>query len=52
LDLSKKQCELPEKSKEKWFYNPIFSSIDEGSFKPLYSEKASRPNVAENILSL
>jgi len=50
LDLSKKQRDLLEKSKEKWFYNLIFSMIDEGSFKPLYSEKASRPNVAVNIL--
>jgi hypothetical protein len=50
LDLSKRQRDLLDKSKEKWFYNLIFSSIDEGSFKPLYSEKASRPNVAVNIL--
>ena len=50
LELSKKQRGLLEKSKEKWFYNLIFSGIDEGNFRPLYSEKASRPNVAVNIL--
>jgi len=50
LELSKKQRNLLDSSKEKWFYNLIFSGIDEGNFKPLYSEKASRPNVAVNIL--
>jgi len=50
LELSDKQRDLLEKSKEKWFYNLIFSNIDEDKFKPLYSEKASRPNVAVNIL--
>jgi len=50
LELSEKQRNLLDKSKEKWFYNLIFSNIDEGKFKPLYSEKASRPNVAVNIL--
>ncbi len=50
LELGKKQRDLLENSKEKWFYRLIFSGIDEGSFKPLYSEKASRPNVAVNIL--
>jgi len=50
LELGKKQRDLLENSKEKWFYSLIFSGIDEGSFKPLYSEKASRPNVAVNIL--
>jgi len=49
-ELSKKQRDLLEKSKEKWFYNLIFSNIDESKFKSLYSEKASRPNVAVNIL--
>jgi len=50
LELCDKQRNLLEKSKEKWFYNLIFSNIDENKFKPLYSEKASRPNVAVNIL--
>jgi hypothetical protein len=49
-ELSKKQCELLKKSKEKWFYNLIFKNINENEFKPLYSEIASRPNTAVNIL--
>ena len=49
-ELSKKHRELLESSKEKWFYNLIFSNINENSFKPLFSDKASRPNVAVNIL--
>lgn len=49
-ELSKKQRELLDNSKEKWFYKLIFSNIDEMAFKPLYSTKASRPNVAANIL--
>lgn len=50
IELSKKQRDLLEKSKEKWFYKLIFSNIDENKFRPLYSTKASRPNVAVNIL--
>jgi len=50
LELSKKQRDLLENSREKWFYNLIFSGINEDNFKPLYSEKASRPNIAVNIL--
>ncbi len=49
-ELSKKQVSLIEKTKEKWFYNLIFKNINEQDFKPLYSEIASRPNVAVNIL--
>lgn len=49
-ELSKKQCDLLGKSKEKWFYNLVFKNINEHDFKPLYSEIASRPNVAVNIL--
>lgn len=49
-ELSKKQRELLENSKEKWFYNLILSNIDENNFKFLFSDKASRPNVAVNIL--
>lgn len=37
-------------SKEKWFYKLIFQKINENDFKPLYSDKASRPNTAVNIL--
>ncbi len=49
-ELCKKQRDLLEKSREKWFYNLILKNINENKFKPLYSEKASRPNVAVNIL--
>jgi len=50
IELSKIQRDLLEISKEKWFYNLILRNINENNFKPLYSEKASRPNVAVNIL--
>lgn len=50
IELSKKQRELLENSKEKWFYNLILTNIDENDFKSLFSDKASRPNVAVNIL--
>ncbi len=49
-ELGKKQRDLLEQSKEKWFYNLVLRNINENKFKPLYSEKASRPNVAVNIL--
>ena len=49
-DLCKMQRELLNSSKEKWFYNLILRNINENNFKSLYSEKASRPNVAVNIL--
>ncbi len=49
-DLCKIQRELLETSKEKWFYNLILRNINENNFKTLYSQKASRPNVAVNIL--
>jgi hypothetical protein len=32
------------------FYRELFCRIDEGIFAPLYSEEASRPNVAVNVL--
>lgn len=48
---------LPEKQRQRleasWagvFYEEVFSRIDERIFAVLYSEKASRPNVAVNIL--
>jgi len=44
------QKDLLTTSKEKWFYNLILRNVNENNFKPLYSEKASRPNVAVNIL--
>jgi len=50
MELCKMQRDLLEISKEKWFYNLILKNVNENNFKPLYSEKASRPNVAVNIL--
>jgi len=49
-ELSAKQRKLLERSKEKWFNNLILRNINENDFKSLYSEIASRPNVAVNIL--
>ncbi len=49
-ELSKMQRDTLDTSKEKWFYNLILRNIDENFFMPLYSKKASRPNVAVNIL--
>jgi hypothetical protein len=49
-ELCKMQKDLLTTSKEKWFYNLILRNVNENNFKPLYSEKASRPNVAVNIL--
>jgi len=49
-ELSKKQRGLLDVSKERWFYKLILRNINENNFKALYSEKASRPNVAVNIL--
>ena len=49
--------ELPEKQRKRlensWagtFYKEFFCRIDEEAFAVLYSEKASRPNVAVNVL--
>lgn len=50
IELCKMQRDLLDTSKEKWFYNLILRNVNENNFKPLYSEKASRPNVAVNIL--
>ena len=49
-ELGKKQRDLLENSREKWFYNLVLRNINENKFKPLYSEKASRPNAPVNIL--
>ncbi len=43
-ELSKKQLDLLENSREKWFYNLVLRNIDENKFKPFYSQKASCPN--------
>ena len=50
-ELSEKQRKSLEDTKEKWFYKLIFCNINENIFKPLYSDKASRPNIAVNILA-
>lgn len=49
-ELSEKQQEYIKNSKEKWFYKLIYRNINEDNFKTLFSEKASRPNVAVNVL--
>jgi hypothetical protein len=49
-ELSEKQRKLLDRSKEKWFNKLILRNINENDFKSLYSEIASRPNVAVNIL--
>jgi len=49
-ELSKKQRNMLEGSKEKWFYHLILRNINEMDFKALYSDKASRPNAPVNIL--
>jgi len=49
-ELCKKQRDLLDASKEKWFYNLILRNVNENNFKLLYSEIASRPNIAVNIL--
>ena len=49
-ELSEKQRKLLDRSKEKWFNKLILRNINEDDFKTLYSEIASRPNVAVNIL--
>ncbi len=49
-DLSENQRKKLDNSKEKWFYGLIFRNINENDFKPIYSRKVSRPNVAVNIL--
>lgn len=49
-ELCKMQQDLIGNSREKWFYNLILRNINENNFKLLYSKKASRPNVAVNIL--
>ena len=49
-DLSQKQREMLEGSKEKWFYHLVLRSINEMDFRALYSGKASRPNAPVNIL--
>jgi hypothetical protein len=49
-ELNKRQRDLLKSSKEKWFYYLILRNINEMDFRPLYSDKASRPNAPVNIL--
>lgn len=48
--LGKRQRDLLASSKEKWFYTLVLRNINEHDFKPLFSGKASRPNVGVNVL--
>jgi hypothetical protein len=41
-ELCKMQLDLPDASKEKWFYNLKLRNVSEINFKPLYSEKVSK----------
>lgn len=50
LDLSQKQRDLLNNTKESWFFKLIFCNIKEQDFKPLYSDKSSRPNTPVNVL--
>lgn len=49
-DLPDKQRQRLESSWARTFYEEVFCRIDEGLFAGLYSEKASRPNAAINVL--
>lgn len=49
-ELSKKQRDTLDGSKEKWFYHLVLRNINEVDFRALYSDKASRPNTPVNIL--
>lgn len=49
-ELSKKQRDKLDGSKEKWFYHLVLRNINEMDFRALYSDKASRPNAPVNIL--
>jgi len=49
-ELDEHQRKLLNQTREKWFYHLIFRSINERDFKPLFSEKDSRPNAPVNVL--
>lgn len=48
--LSERKLKGLQNSKEKAFYNIIYSNIEEKSFSVLYSEKKSRPNAPINTM--
>jgi hypothetical protein len=49
-ELSEKQRQQLKETREKWFYHLIFRNINERDFKPLFSDKDSRPNAPVNVL--
>jgi len=49
-ELGKKVRDALEGTKEKWFYHLVLRNINEGDFRGLYSDKASRPNTPVNVL--
>ena len=49
-NLPKSVINMIESSWANPFYLHVFNKIDENKFKPLYSEKGSRPNKAANVL--
>ena len=49
-NLPKSVTNMIESSWANPFYLHVFNKIDENKFKPLYSEKGSRPNKAANVL--
>lgn len=49
-ELEEKQREQLNETREKWFYHLIFRAINERDFKPLFSQKDSRPNAPVNVL--
>ena len=49
-ELGEKQRQQLNETREKWFYRLIFRNINERDFKPLFSDKDSRPNAPVNVL--
>ena len=49
-ELDDGQRQQLNETREKWFYHLIFRNINERDFKPLFSDKDSRPNAPVNVL--
>jgi hypothetical protein len=49
-ELGEKQRQQLNETREKWVYRLIFRNIHERDFKPLFSDKDSRPNAPINFL--
>ena len=49
-ELDEHQRKQLNDTREKWFYYLILRNINERDFKPLFSEKDSRPNAPVNVL--